>query len=176
MPIQLPDFLPGTLTIEPGNAADYDALAMFHYLPKRPATWAAVWTVRFRSKTVAERIVGVGVLSFPVPSCAARQRFFGLPPDRSQNIVFANENLRTISRVIVHPQFRALGLSKALVTHLCHHCPTRFVEAMAVMGRAHPFFERAGMKRIDPAHPYEPIYYILDRFMSEPAVELAVAG
>jgi hypothetical protein len=167
MPVRLPDFLPGQLKLAPGSARDYDTLAPFHYLPKRPATWAAVWTVRFTNEQTADRVVGVGVLSYPVPSCAARERFFGLSANRSQNLIFANENLRTISRVIVHPQFRALGLSRALVECLCEHCPTRFIEAMALMGRAHPFFVRAGMKRIEPMHPQEPIYYILDRYMRD---------
>jgi hypothetical protein len=176
MLVQLPDFLPGNLTLTPGNAQDYDILAPFHYLPRRPATWAAVWTVRFSGEAVADRVVAVGVLSYPVPSCGARERFFGLPPDRSQNLIFANENLRTISRVIVHPQFRALGLSKALVRCLCDHCPTRFVEAMAVMGRAHPFFERAGMKRLPPAQDGEPIYYIFDRLMQARPAPLEAAA
>jgi ABC-type ATPase with predicted acetyltransferase domain len=109
------------------------------------------------------RVVAVGVLSYPVPSCRPRERWFGLGPSRRENLVFANANLRTISRVIVHPQFRSLGLSTALVGCLCAHCDTRYVEAIAQMGHVHPLFTRAGMTRTNADHPEEPAYFILDR-------------
>jgi N-acetylglutamate synthase-like GNAT family acetyltransferase len=82
---------------------------------------------------------------------------------RSQNLRFANRHIRTISRIIVHPQFRSLGLSTALVRCLCDNCDTQYIEAIAMMAKAHPFFERAGMTRIDPVSPDEPAYFILDR-------------
>lgn len=158
-----PEFLPGQLWIARGSAADYFELEDFHYLPKRPATWAQVWTIHYRDAGGA-RVAAVGVLSFPVPSCRGRERYFGnaaLP--RGDRLRFANANLRTISRVIVHPQFRSLGLSSTLVRCLCDHCDTRYVEATAMMGRAHPFFEKAGMMRIEPLSDDEPAYFILDR-------------
>ena len=47
---------------------------------------------------------------------------------------FVNANVRTISRVVVHPQFRSVGLAVALVRCLIGQCETRYVEALAVMG------------------------------------------
>jgi hypothetical protein len=168
MSYPLPDFLPGTLTLAPGSARDYRQLEQFHYLPKRPATWADVWSIRFRPRDAPEdgdgRVVAVGVLSYPVPSCRPRERFLGrLGLSRSENLRFANQHVRTISRVIVHPQFRSLGLSSVLVRCLCDSCTTRYVESIAMMARAHPFFDRAGMTRIEPEHEDEPVYFILDR-------------
>jgi GNAT superfamily N-acetyltransferase len=163
MNVQLPDFLPGKLVLEPGIPRDYRALEQFHYLPKRPATWAGVWRIRY-GQNDDERLVGVGVLSYPTARCSERERFFGHSHDPSgEHVRFANANLRTISRVIVHPQFRSLGLSTVLVKCLIQHCPTRYVEAMARMGRAHPFFERAGMRRVEPEDPKAPVYFIVDR-------------
>jgi hypothetical protein len=137
--LQLPDFLPGRLFLTPGNRRDYLSL--------EPATWAAVWSVRYQSASEAPtisndltRVVAVGVLSYPVPSCLPRERFLGRTGfTRKQNLRFANENVRTISRVVVHPQFRSLGLSTILVRRLCQMCDTRYVESLAVMARAHPF-------------------------------------
>lgn len=114
----------------------------------------------------SSRVAAVGVLSYPTPNCAGRQKYFNLGGKTfGEKLRFANANLRTISRVVVHPQFRSLGLAAALVRHICNHCPTRYVEALAVMGRAHPFFEKAGMTRIDPSptNDESPVYYILDR-------------
>ncbi len=159
----LPDFLPGDLVLEHGSARDYAALEQFHYLPKRPATWADVWRIQYVQSSQS-RIVAVGVLSYPVLSCRLRERFFNRKGcSRKEQIRFVNEQLRTISRVIVHPQFRSLGLSTVLVECLIENCPTRYVEALAMMARAHPFFEKAGMIRIDPDDPQAPIYYIYDR-------------
>jgi GNAT superfamily N-acetyltransferase len=175
----LPDYLPGQLSLEPGGPSDYFALERFHYRPRRPRTWCRVWTVRFRptgafasrssdgeSGESAGRIVAVGVLSWPVPTVNVRDRLFDMVgADYGRRCRFANDNIRTIARVIVHPQFRALGLAGALVRRLCETCPTRYVEAMAMMGRAHPFFEKAGMRAIAPADEDNPIYYLFDRNM-----------
>ena len=187
---RLPDFLPGRLVLGRGSARDYQSLAAFHYAAGPPATWAAVWVVRYVEKCVgvsacgcvgvnpartltpryadtptqsAERTVAVAVLSYPVPSCRPRERWFGLRGTRNENLRFANANLRTISRVVVHPQFRALGLSTLLVRCLCAHGDTRYVEAIAQMGHVHPLFTRAGMIRTNLDHPDEPAYFMLDR-------------
>jgi GNAT superfamily N-acetyltransferase len=163
---RVPNFLPGRLLLERGAARDYHALAAFHYAAGPPATWAGVWVVRYSaSKRSAHppRVVAVGVMSYPVPSCRPRERWFGLAGSRHQNLSFANLNLRTISRVVVHPQFRALGLSTLLVRCLCAHCDTRYVEAIAQMGHVHPLFTRAGMTRTNPDWPNEPAYFVMDR-------------
>lgn len=153
-------FLPGRFSIQRGGSRDYLRLARFHYLPKRPATWNQVWTIDYTPPGGDPRLVAVAVLSYPVPSSLGRRRALKLRGSRNQELRYANRHIRTISRVIIHPQFRALGLSGALVRCVCKHCDTRYVEAMAVMGRAHPFFERAGMKRYDPVVPNGPIYYL----------------
>jgi len=175
----LPNFLPGTLTLQRGTPRDYLELEQFHYLPKRPATYATVWTIHYTPSTFsggrngrvlfnAPRVIAVGVLSYPVPSNRTRERYLNrIGFTRTENLIFANKNIRTISRVVVHPQFRSLGLSTILVRCLCDHSDTRYVEAAAMMARAHPFFEKAGMTRIDPQDTALPVYFILDRQAEE---------
>ena len=160
----IPTFLPGRFVIGPGDIQDYARLERFHYRGGRPATWARISSVRYHpSENSTPRLAAVGVLSYPVPSCLSRRQCLGLACTRDDELRFANRYIRTISRVIVHPQFRALGLSTALVKWMCTNCDTRYVEAMAIMGRAHPLFELAGMTRVQPARPDAPIYYIFDR-------------
>jgi ABC-type ATPase with predicted acetyltransferase domain len=181
----IPTFLPGALWIEPGSWSDYRELEAFHYRPGKPATSADVWTVRYGNRRYAtdrarqanahrgsrrasdahpgSRAVAVGVLSYPVPSCKARRRALGITGSRIDELRFANEHIRTISRVIVHPQFRALGLAVSLVRWMCRRCPTRYVEAMAAMGHAHPLFQRAGMARFEPTEKSGAVYYLFDR-------------
>ena len=149
--------LPGTFTTQPGTYADYRALAHFHYAPGHPVTQAGIWKIVYRDDARA-RLVAVGVLSYPTPACKQRERALGLGgPRYGPKLLFVNAHVRTISRVIVHPQFRALGIASALVRRVCRDCPTRYVEAIAAMGEVHPFFERAGMRRMGER------YFIFDR-------------
>ena len=179
----LADFLPGRLSISKGRPIDYRALESFHYLGGRPATWAGVWVVRFTAQSyrsqpdprpVPDAIVAVGVLSYPVPTCVAREHHFHLRGQSyGRRLRFANQHLRTISRVVVHPQFRSLGLASQLVHCICNHCPTRYVEAMAVMGDTHPLFEAGGMTRVrfPGEQPHTPSYFLFDRLPTDPPVD-----
>src|SRR4051794_35834422 len=58
------------------------------------------------------RLVAIAVLSYPVPSSLGRRAALGITGSRDDELRFANRHVRTISRVIVHPQFRSLGLAR----------------------------------------------------------------
>jgi GNAT superfamily N-acetyltransferase len=168
--VRIGRYLPGRFSLSRGTIRDYDALASFHYVAPRPATIAGIWVMRYRDgppgkSRARARPVAVGVLSYPVPSSAGREWYLRREDfTRTQNLRFANRHIRTISRVIVHPQFRSLGLSTLLVRTMCQKATTRYVEAFAHMGRAHPLFVRAGMTRIEFANePDRPVYFIFDR-------------
>src|SRR5262249_34908330 len=146
-------FLPGRLILSRGHCEDYVALCRFHYRP-RPATIAQLWTIRHETTPAAyldtvtghSVVISLAILSYPVLASTARDAALnlgGLSARRKVN--FINDHLTTISRVIVHPTFRGLGLGTTLVRCLLYHSPTRFTEAFAQMGRAHPLFVRAGM-------------------------------
>lgn len=164
----LAEYLPGRIRIARAGASEYRALERFHYLPKRPATWAGVWAA-YHDLTHASRLIGVIVLSYPSSTHACRNRVFHLH-GRSQadKMRWANAEIRTISRVIVHPQFRSVGIARMLVEHAIKECLTRYIETSARMGRAHPLFERCGMNRVEPADPTKPLYYWLDRSGEQP--------
>jgi hypothetical protein len=77
--------------------------------------------------------------------------FAGL--DRSTSLTLVNKNIRRISRVIIEPRLRGLGLAARLVRETMPLVNVPIVEAMAVMGLANPFFERAGMNAYTAAVP-----------------------
>ncbi|MGC4034061.1 MAG: GNAT family N-acetyltransferase [Tepidisphaeraceae bacterium] len=156
-----PAFLPGFLRITGGTLADYARLARFHYLAGRPATVAAVVAARFfPDDNTPERTVGVAVLSWPSALNQSRHQVFDIKRLRfGERLRWVNANLRTVSRVIVHPQFRSLGLSTQLIAAVIVRCDTPFVESVARMGYAHPLFDHAGFARHTPADPHRPIYY-----------------
>jgi len=249
----LPDFLPGRFALARGRPSDYFELEHFHYLPKRPATYADVWVVRYAEESCATaiarrfprvapplaagclrdartlrfhenppqaaglngaaihdnalrfaqhdaldahrsvaarrdaqayddehdddvrpRVVAVAVLSYPTIRSTPRERTLELrdcPP--RERAAFVNAHVRTISRVVVHPQFRGLGLASELVRKLIEVCPTRYVEASAVMAHVHPFFAAAGMRRVnddrsEPNDNLRPAYFIFAKAEGSP--------
>jgi GNAT superfamily N-acetyltransferase len=122
----------------------------------------------------APRVVAVGVLSYPTIRSSPRERTLGLrdcPP--RERAAYVNGHVRTISRVVVHPQFRGLGLASELVRKLIAVCPTRYVEAAAVMAHVHPFFAAAGMRQgqddqSESNDTLRPAYFIFDKTEGSP--------
>jgi len=182
--------LPGRLRIERGTFADYRRLEHFHYAPGRPAAPAGVWKAVYedlrlpirdlrleqrsgrsssnRKSQIGNRksqLVAVAVLAYPTPRSLARERALDLAagPRYGPRLAFVNRHVRTIARVIVHPQFRGLGVAAALVRRVCDDCTTRYVEAFAAMGDVHPFFERGGMRRTNAGAAGEAAYFLFER-------------
>jgi len=64
-----------------------------------------------------------------------------------------NAKLSSISRVVVHPKYRTIGLGNKLVRETLHLAGTEYVEMSAVMAKYNPFAEKAGMKKIVEQSP-----------------------
>lgn len=154
--------VPGRIRFGPATRADYATIAWHHYRSRPPATFCRVYSAWHRDGRGRERLIAVAVLSWPVPMVTARRRHFALASGYGTALKFANANVRTISRVIVHPQFRSLGLAARLVRALIEACPTRYVESLATMGDFVGCFTAAGMTRL-PTLPGEAAYFLIDR-------------
>lgn len=63
-----------------------------------------------------------------------------------------NQQLVTLSRVVLHPAYCGAGLAAAFVEASCRKCPWPWIEALAEMGHLHPFFEHAGFQRVGTCH------------------------
>ena len=61
-----------------------------------------------------------------------------------------NRQLVMLSRVVLHPTYRGAGLAARFVRRSCELTRFPWVEALAAMGWANPFFERAGFVRVGP--------------------------
>jgi tRNA(Met) C34 N-acetyltransferase TmcA len=64
-----------------------------------------------------------------------------------------NEKLSTISRVVVHPKYRTIGLGSKFVRETLPLAGTPYVEMPAVMAKYNPFAEKAGMQKITEQLP-----------------------
>jgi hypothetical protein len=141
------------LRIVPGTKADYESLTQYHYRECSVGPYAGIFAFKGKFRT-AEKLetVGVIVYAMPVAGCQLRSTatgglFAGL--DKSSRLKLIGKNIRTISRVIIEPRFRSLGLAVRLVKETMPLMNVPFIEALAVMGRVNPFFEKAGMTRFD---------------------------
>lgn len=159
------DALDGRFELIAGTLGDYKQLARHHYLKQNPVAVVAVRCI-FYCELDRRTLAAVGVLSYCVPMLRVRAEHFGVAGSYAQRIAFANANLRTISRVVVHPQFRSIGLATRVAKSLIDACPTRHVESLARMGRFSSFLERAGMQCVRRGRGGEPAYFVYDKLAS----------
>lgn len=147
----LPHPCPPGITVEPGAVRDYTALAHHHYRAGRPATIATRPGGKpgiLVTRDEAGRLAGVLVVSMPTLNSSWRR--LAWPGeydtrDKRRDARAVNATLRCISRVIVEPRFRGLGLARRLVRAYLDGPLTPRTEAVAAMGHVCPFFEGAGM-------------------------------
>jgi ABC-type ATPase with predicted acetyltransferase domain len=64
-----------------------------------------------------------------------------------------NRKLSIITRVVVHPKYRTIGLGTKLVMETLPLAGTEYVEMPAVMAKYNPFAEKAGMQKIAEQPP-----------------------
>ena len=131
------------MRIEAGSMEDWRALAGFHYRSHRVAGPRKIFRLMR-----GDELCGVIVYAYPPPTCFGRN--LALPKMKPREL---NQALSTISRVVIHPKYRSIGLGARLVRETLPLAGTRYVEAVAVMARYNPFFERAGMRKVAEQPP-----------------------
>ncbi|MCC6284212.1 MAG: hypothetical protein IT439_02745 [Phycisphaerales bacterium] len=138
--------LPDGARIEAGSPADYARLAHHHYRSGPPATIARVLRA-----TMDAELAGVLVVSMPARNASWRDVAWAgafTASDPRQQLRLLNAGVRCISRVVVEPRFRGLGLGASLVRAYLASALTPCTEAVATMGPFSGLFARAGMRAI----------------------------
>jgi GNAT superfamily N-acetyltransferase len=102
-------------------------------------------------------LCGVVVYSFPSPVTFGRNKVW------KGSLQQLQREVSVISRVVVHPKYRSIGLGAKLVGETLAQAGTPCVEAVAVMARYNPFFERAGMRKIAESKPSVHVTVALER-------------
>lgn len=140
------------LQVVTGSIEDYKALAHYHYRDSRLGPYCAIFALKPDAHFAARwgiNTVGVIVYTMPVPALQLRNLatanlFTGF--DKATQLALVNRNIRCISRVIIEPRFRSLGLAAQLVRETMPQMNVPIIEALAIMGLVNPFFEKAGMR------------------------------
>jgi len=140
--------------LEEGSMDDYKKLAGFHYRNSQIAAPQKIFALKRK-----EELVGVIVYRYPPVRTYGRTKALG----RVLSIDELNQKLTHISRVIVHPKYRTIGLGVKLVRETLPLADRPYVETTAVMARYNPFFEKAGMKKIAETKPNEVILEAIEK-------------
>jgi ABC-type lipoprotein export system ATPase subunit/GNAT superfamily N-acetyltransferase len=152
------------MRVEEGGFADYKRLSVFHYRSSRCSPPRKIFTLKR-----GDELCGVIVYSYPPPIAFGRSRVWKGSFERLQ------EEMSTVSRVVVHPKYRAIGLGVKLVRETLREVGTSCVEALAVMARYNPFFERAGMRKVAESEPSVGLLWALGR-LEELGFDLLMLG
>jgi GNAT superfamily N-acetyltransferase len=126
------------MRIVEGTTEDWRKLASFHYRSHKIAAPRKMFCLKR-----GEELCGVIVYCYPPPTCFGRRLV--LPKMSMKKL---NEKLSIISRVVVHPKYRTIGLGAKLVKETLTKAGTPYVEMPAVMAKYNPFGEKAGMQKI----------------------------
>jgi len=130
------------IVIEEGTREDLEKLERFHYLSGDLVT-KRIYRMRLLGETI-----GVAAYTSPHLRLSARSKLFpeyaAKTPETAQSV---NRDIIRLSRVIVHPKFRGVGLAARLVRETLPMTGYPIVETLAAMARYNPFFEKAGMTR-----------------------------
>jgi GNAT superfamily N-acetyltransferase len=126
------------MKVDEGTGEDWRKLAGFHYRSHKIAGPRKIFCLKR-----GDELCGVIVYCYPPPTCFGRRLV--LPKMSMKEL---NDKLSIISRVVVHPKYRTIGLGVKLVRETLAKAGTPYVEMPAVMAKYNPFAEKAGMQKI----------------------------
>ena len=123
--------------------------AEYHYRSEMLFFVSDIFAFRYCSGEYA----AIVIYSYPHANGAMRNELLGERYRHFQGqlkLSVLNHELRTISRVVVKPQFRGISLGSELIRRTMSLVNVRFVEVNAVMAKVNSCFERAGMRYYPP--------------------------
>lgn len=140
-----------SIHVEKGGVEDAERLSRFHYRSKGEGESERLRMKGCYKLLFGDQLVGVIVYSHSYLNLKPRNMVFGdryvFTPGDLGKARLINEEIARISRVVIHPKFRGIGLGVFLVQETLSKVNARVVEVLAVMARYNPFFEKAGMVR-----------------------------
>jgi len=165
--------------VEEGSVEDYERLRRFHYKGSNDKELGG-FNVRDCFRLLhGDVLIGVIVFCNSYLNLKPRNMVFGeryvYTPSDLHKAHLINEEIARISRVVIHPKFRGIGLGELLVKETLSKVDAKVVEVLAVMARYNPFFEKAGMLRVDYRRDETAIDKRIRRFLEERGFDFKLA-
>jgi ABC-type transport system involved in cytochrome c biogenesis ATPase subunit/GNAT superfamily N-acetyltransferase len=135
------------IRVSNGTINDYQKLSEFHYRAGKPRMVKAIFKLTLFGEII-------GCIVYGSPHLALRARNYAMPEwkvtgDPKQHAEKINKSIVRIWRVVVLPKYRSVGLGVRLVKQTLAKVGFPIVETLAVMAKYNPFFEHAGMTKVE---------------------------
>lgn len=139
--VQKPCSINKEIEISLGVTKDYHDLSKFHYRTHQLGAAHSIYKVTHHGD-----LIGVIVYSYGPLALRGRNTFTDRYKSRAR---LMNKEVKMISRVVVLPKYRGIGLSIELVKKTMPLTGMKHIEILSVMGKHNPFAEKAGLTLID---------------------------
>lgn len=130
------------IVIEEGEKEDWLKLAPFHYRSHKINAYSNIYKMTLNNETIGVIVYGYGPLSLKARNIATNNIYV-------RNGKQMNREVRIISRVVILPKYRGIGLSVKIIKETKHLLGARYIEILSAMGVNNPFAIRAGMTNIE---------------------------
>ena len=153
------------MEVEQGSIDGWRKLSGFHYRGHNVAVPRKIFRLMWR-----KTLCGVIAYTYPPPSCYGRRLVLPRITIREMN-----KQLSIISRVVIHPKYRTIGLGAKLIHETLPLVSTPYVEMIAVMAKYNPFAEKAGMQKIAEQQKVESVSGV-SKVLSKLGFDLQLLG
>lgn len=140
------------LSYRHGSTIDWLTLKHLHYQAGNPATYSSVHCYDHpdHEGPVAVMVLSYGDLNSGPRNTATKGRYLtGSPADRARRL---NNEVRRMSRIVVVPELRQMGIASRLILESVAKVDLRFLETSTAMGPFTSFCERAGFHSVAQEH------------------------
>ncbi len=133
------------IKVEIGTKDDYKKLSKFHYRQAKLGAVKNIYKLTYKDNTI-----GVIVVTYPHLALKGRNIFNNNKYSKmtKENCTKINEEYECISRVVLHPSYRGIGLAYYFLKEYFKLSECKYIETLAVMSKYSPFFDKAGMTHI----------------------------
>lgn len=135
----------------PGTLADWRKLKHLHYAAGDPATVHSAHVLHLDTDPAP---IAVALLSWPDLHSAARN----LDTDdryklqgNAEATHRLNREVVKLSRIVIAPEFRGIGLTRMLLAELIEKVRPRYIESTTALGRWNPFLLSLGFREVPQA-------------------------
>lgn len=147
--------------IRKGTIEDYRNLSKYHYLGEENVEEIFKNTdTQIYTAIDDKHIIATIVIAAPYPLEWNCERFF-------EDI---NKRLKTVMRIIVHPQYRGIGVATLLLSYVSRIYPE--IELRSAMCRFFPFPEKAGFLPVELPSNKREYRFELDQFLENKGINL----